>query len=152
MKQTRLDSAGQEPADLIATAIEAEKKAAWFYRTMADMTSDTTVRSTLERLSDDESSHARTLSVMYVEITGHQVEHTPASSVEGGPEPFDFPATSRRAALEFALRNELKAAELYQSQADSCGEPRRAAIYRRLAKTEREHAATLRIQLGLPAH
>lgn len=151
MDRSRADNVELEPSDLIAGAIEAEKKAAWFYRTMAEMAPNATVRSTLERLSDDESSHARTLSRIYLEITGHEVEHPPASPVEGGPDPFDFPATSRRAALEFALRNELKAAELYQTQADSCGEPRRAAIYRRLAATEREHASTLRIQLGLPA-
>ena len=36
----------RDPADLIATAIEAENKAAWFYRTMAEMTSDTVARAT----------------------------------------------------------------------------------------------------------
>ena len=138
----------RDPADLIAAAIEAEKKAAWFYRTMSEMTSDASVQATLERLSDDEVGHARTLTRLYVELTGHDVEGAPAAAVEGQPDPFDFPSTSRRAALEFALRNEIRAAELYQSQAAASDEPRRAEIYRQLAETERGHAAFLRRQLG----
>jgi rubrerythrin len=135
---------------LIAAAIEAERKAAWFYRTMAEMTSDASVQNTLVRLSDDEVGHARTLTELYVELTGHEVERPPVAAVEGLPDPFDFPSTSRRAALEFALKNEIRAAELYQSQAVASDEPRRAEIYRQLAETERGHAAFLRRQLGLP--
>ncbi|MGD8441656.1 MAG: ferritin family protein [Holophagae bacterium] len=148
MDQESTDTPRRDPADLIATAIEAEKKAAWFYGTMAEMTSDASVQTTFKRLSNDETCHARTLTELYVELTGHDVERAPAAAVEGQPDPFDFPSTSRRAALEFALKNEIRAAELYQSQAAASEEPRRAEIYRQLAETELGHAAFLRRQLG----
>ena len=138
----------RNPADLIAGAIEAEKKAAWFYRTMAEMTADGVARSTLESLADDETSHARTLAVLYAEITGHGVIESVSSAPEGEPKFFDFPSSSRRAALEFALKNEIKAADLYRSQAGASCDPQRESIFRQLAATELEHAAYLRTQLG----
>jgi rubrerythrin len=144
------------PADLIAGAIQAEEKAAWFYATMAQLTSDGVARDTLNELADDEQSHARTLTNLYVDITGHDVIEPPSTAPEGEPNFFDFPSVSRRAALEFALHNEIKAAALYQSQADACDEPSRAELFRKLAETERGHAAYLRLQLrrhtGMTAH
>jgi rubrerythrin len=137
-----------DPAELIATAIEAEKKAAWFYRMMAEMTSDEVAQNTLQGLSDEEASHAETLTNLYFEITGHGVLEPPAAPAEGEPNLFDFPSASRRAALEFALKNELKAIELYESQAVASDDPRRAGIFRQLAETEREHAAYMRLQLS----
>jgi rubrerythrin len=148
MEPTSADDDVRESARLIAVAIEAEKKAAWFYRTMAEMTSDASAKNTLDGLSNDETSHAETLTRLFVEMTGHGVASPPNASVEGWPDPFDFPSTSRRAALEFALKNEIRAAKLYESQADACAEPRRVEIFRRLAETERRHAAHLRHELG----
>lgn len=136
MEPTSVDDAARDPAGLIAVAIEAEKKAAWFYRTMAEMTSDPPAKMTLEDLSNDEISHAETLTKLIVEMTGHGVGAPTGAAVEGWPEPFDFPSVSRRAALEFALKNELKAAELYQSQADACDEVDRVEIFNRLAETK----------------
>jgi len=147
MEPTPIGGDAHDSAGLIAVAIEAEKKAAWFYRTLAAMTSDAPARKTLEDLSSDETSHAETLTKLFVEMTGHGVGAPPAAPVEGWPEPFDFPSVSRRAALEFALKNEIKAAALYQSQADACDEPRRVEIFHRLAETERRHAAYLQGQL-----
>jgi rubrerythrin len=145
-----------EPADLIAGAIQAEKKAAWFYATMAQLTSDGDACDTLRRLADDETLHARTLTNLYVEITGHEVIESPSAAPEGEPNFFDFPSVSRRAALEFALQNEVKAADLYHSQAGTCDDPRRAEIFSQLAETERKHAAYIRSQLrwltGLSEH
>lgn len=138
----------RKPADLIARAIEAERKAAWFYRKLADMTTDGVARSTLESLADDETSHARVLTDLYAEITGHGVIESVSSAPEGEPNFFDFPSSSRRAALEFALRNEIKAADLYQSQAGASRDPQRRSIFRQLAATELEHAAYLRTQVG----
>ena len=137
-----------EPSDLIAGAIEAEKKAAWFYRTLAGMTSDKVARRTLEDLADDETSHAAVLTDLYLEITGCLEIESESSAPEGEPNFFDFPSTSRRAALEFALRNEIRAARLYESQAGVSEDPRRQSIFRRLAATELEHAAYLRTQLA----
>jgi rubrerythrin len=148
MAETTPDNDLHLAADLIAAAIEAERKAAWFYQTMAEMTADRAVKETLYRLSDDESSHAETLTRLYIETTGHEVGETPRAAVEGEPDPFDFPSASRRAALEFALKNEIKAEELYRSQAEVCDDSRLAEIFRRLAETENEHAAYLRQQLG----
>lgn len=146
----------RDPADLIAGAIQAEEKAAWFYTTMANMTSDGVVRETLKGLADDEISHARTLTDLYVEITGHGVTESPSTAPEGEPNFFDFPSVSRRAALEFALQNEIKAANLYRSQAIACDDPRQTKIFRTLAETEIEHAAYIRLQLkrhtGLTEH
>jgi len=145
-----------DPADLIAGAIQAEEKAAWFYTTMANMTSDGEARKTLKGLADDEESHARTLTDLYVEITGHEVIEPPSSAPEGEPNFFDFPSVSRRAALEFALHNEVKAADLYQSQAGASDDQDRAEAFIRLAETERKHAAYIRAQLrwhaGLTEH
>jgi len=145
-----------DPADLIAGAIQAEKKAAWFYTTMAQLTSDGDARDTLRRLADDETLHARTLTNLYVEITGHEVIESPSAAPEGEPNFFDFPSVSRRAALEFALHNEVKAADLYHSQAGACDDPRRTEIFSQLAETERKHAAYIRSQLrwhaGLTEH
>ena len=144
------------PADLIAGAIQAEEKAAWFYTTMAQLTSDTNARDTLRRLADDEKLHARTLTSLYVEITGHDVVESPSTAPEGEPNFFDFPSVSRRAALEFALQNEVKAADLYESQAGASDDPSRAEIFNQLAETERKHAAYIRSQLrwheGLTEH
>jgi rubrerythrin len=144
------------PADLIAGAIQAEEKAAWFYTTMAQLTSDGHARDTLSRLADDEKQHARTLSNIYVEITGHAVIESPSAAPEGEPNFFDFPSVSRRAALEFALRNEVKAADLYESQAAVSDDPSRTEIFNRLAETEHKHAAYIRSQLrwltGLSEH
>jgi len=151
MEPTSSDDDARDPAALIAVAIEAEKKAAWFYRTMAAMTSDSPARKTLEDLSHEETSHAETLTALFVEMTGHGVDRCPDAPIEGWPAPFDFPSTSRRAALEFALKNEIKAAALYQSQADACDEPRRVEIFRRLAETERRHADRLQHQLDQAA-
>ena len=137
-----------DPTELIAVAIEAEKKAAWFYGMLAEMTSDEVARQTLQGLSDEETSHAETLNHLYFEITGHGVLETPSASAEGEPNLFDFPSASRRAALEFALANELKAIELYESQAAATDDPRRAGIFHQLAETEREHAAYMRLQLS----
>lgn len=136
-----------DPADLIAGAIQAEKKASWFYTTMAQLTSDEVARETLRRLAEDETSHARTLTNLYVEITGHEVTEPPAAAPEGEPNFFDFPSVSRRAALEFALHNEVKAADLYQSQAGASDDPSRAEVFSLLAETERKHAAYIRSQL-----
>jgi len=148
MEPTSVHDDVHDEARLIAAAIEAEKKAAWFYRTMAEMTSDASAKTTLEGLSNDETSHAETLTKLFVEMTGHGVVSPPDASVEGWPDPFDFPSTSRRAALEFALKSEIRAAALYESQADACDEPRRVEIFRRLAETERRHAARLQHELG----
>jgi rubrerythrin len=147
MENTTLNRSDRDTADLIAIAIEAERKAAWFYETMAKMASDAVVKMTLIDLSNDERSHAETLTRLYVEIAGHDLREHPEAAVEGGPDPFDFPSSSRRAALEFALKNEINAAELYQTQAETSDDPSRAEIFRRLAATEREHAAWVRIQL-----
>jgi rubrerythrin len=49
--------------------------------------------------------------------------------------------------LEFALRNETRAADLYQSQADINEDPHFAKIFRMLAETERDHAAYMQLQL-----
>lgn len=136
-----------EPADLIAGAIQAEEKAAWFYTTMAQLTSDGVARETLRRLGEDETSHARTLTNLYVEITGHEVIEPPLAAPEGELNFFDFPSVSRRAALEFALQNEVKAADLYQSQAGASDDPNQAEIFSLLAETERKHAAYIRSQL-----
>ena len=145
-----------DPADLIACAIQAEEKAAWFYTTMAQLTSDGNARDTLRRLADDEKLHARTLTILYVEITGHDVIESPSAAPEGEPNFFDFPSVSRRAALEFALQNEVKAADLYQSQACASDDPHRSEIFSQLAETERKHAAYIRSQLqwhtGLTEH
>ena len=141
-----------ESAALIAGAIQAEKKAAWFYRTLAGMTSDGVARTTLEGLADDETSHAAVLADLYFEITGRREIESASSAPEGEPSFFDFPSNSRRAALEFALRNEIKAADLYESQAVASDDPRRESIFRRLAATELEHAAYLRAQLAQPFH
>lgn len=148
MKEQIPENERREPADLIAVAIEAEKKAAWFYSMMAEMTSEGTTKSTLKKLSSDESSHADTLLHLYFEITGHGITEPPSAAAEGEPDLFDFPSASHRAALEFALHNEVKAAQLYQSQADACDDPRQAKIFRQLAETELEHAAYMRLQLS----
>lgn len=148
MKEQIPENERREPADLIAVAIEAEKKAAWFYSMMAEMTSEGTTRTTLEKLANDESSHADTLLHLYFEITGHGITEPPPAAAEGEPDLFDFPSASRRAALEFALQNEVKAAKLYQSQAEACGDPRQAKIFRQLAETELEHAAYMRLQIS----
>lgn len=148
MKDQIPENGKREPADLIAVAIEAEKKAAWFYSMMAEMTSEGATRKTLEQLSGDESSHADTLLHLYFEITGHGITEPPAAAAEGEPDLFDFPSASQRAAFEFALQNEIKAAELYQSQAEACDDPRQAKIFRQLAETEIEHAAYMRLQLS----
>ncbi len=144
------------PADLIAGAIQAEEKAAWFYTTMAQLTSEGVARETLQQLAEDETLHARTLTNLYVEVTGHDVIESPSAAPEGEPNFFDFPSVSRRAALEFALQNEVKAADLYQSQAGASDDPRRAEIFNQLADTERKHAAYIRSQLrwhsGLSEH
>jgi len=147
MNESSSTRKASDPADLIAGAIQAEKKAAWFYTTMAKMTSDGDARDTLSRLADDETSHARTLTDLYVEITGHEVIESPSAAPEGEPNFFDFPSVSRRAALEFALQNEVKAADLYQSQAGATDDQSRAEIFSRLAETERKHAAYIRAQL-----
>lgn len=141
-------SENRDPADLIAEAIQAEEKASWFYTMMAEMTSDSVAQKTLKELAEDERSHARTLTGLYFEITGHGVLEQSSTAPEGEPNLFDFPSVSRRAALEFALQNELKAARLYQSQADACADPRQAATFRQLAETELEHAAYMRLQLS----
>ncbi len=154
----RSSSAGKtgDHADLIAGAIQAEEKAAWFYTTMAQLTSEGSARDTLRSLADDERLHARTLTSLYVEITGHDVIKPPSAAPEGEPNFFDFPSVSRRAALEFALQNEVKAADLYESQAGASDDPHRTEIFNRLAETERKHAAYLRAQLrwhtGLSEH
>ncbi len=148
MKEQIPENERREPADIIAVAIEAEKKAAWFYTMMAKMTSEGTTKTTLEKLADDERSHADTLLHLYFEITGHGITEPSAAAAEGEPNLFDFPVASHRAALEFALQNEVKAANFYQSQAEACDDPRHAKIFRQLAETELEHAAYMRLQLS----
>jgi rubrerythrin len=153
MKEQTSETENLEPADVIAIAIQAEKKAAWFYSMMAEMTSEGATKDTLKRLADDEHSHAETLLHLYFEITGHGIIEPAAAAAEGEPDLFDFPSASRRAALEFALQNELKAAQFYQSQADACDDPKQTKIFRQLAETEVEHAAYMRLQLSrVPVH
>ena len=142
------ESGTRVPSDLIASAIETEKEAAWFYNMMAEMTSDQEARDTFLVLAKDEASHAVTLTNLYFEITSHSVLDRAPNRPEGDPNLFDFPSASRRDALEFALQNETKAAELYQSQADVTDNRRIANIFRILAETERDHAAYMRLQLS----
>lgn len=137
----------QTPAELIASAVQAEKEAALFYTMMADLTSDPDARKMLLDLADDERSHATTLTNLHFEMTNNGITETPSAQPEGDPNLFDFQSASRRQALEFALRNESEAAAFYQNQAETSGNPRVATIFRILADTEREHAAYLQLQL-----
>jgi len=136
------------PAELIASAVQTEKEAAWFYRMIADVTSDDEAKDALLTIADDEESHAKTLTTLYAELTGRGLPATSAKFAEGDPNLFDVPLTSRRGVLEFALRNETKAAELYQEQADAADNPRVATVFRLLADTERDHAAYFRLHLS----
>lgn len=135
------------PAELIASAVQTEKEAAWYYRMIADMTSDDEAKNTLLTIADDEDSHAKTLTTLYAELTGRGLPARSAKFAEGDPNLFDFPLTSRRSVLEFAIQNETNAADFYQEQADAADSPRVATIFRLLADTERDHAAYFRLQL-----
>ncbi len=136
------------PAELIASAVQAEREAAWFYKMMAEMTSDNEAKDTLLTLAKDEASHATTLANLYYEITGLGITKKTTTRAEGDPNLFDFPSASRRDALEFALQNETSAFDLYQKQAGVTDNPRVATIFRMLADTERDHAAYIRLLLS----
>jgi len=136
------------PAELVASAVQTEREAAWFYKMMAEMTSDEESKETLLTLSRDEASHAATLANLYFEISGLGITETTPTQAEGNPNLFDFPSSSRRDALEFALKNENTAAGFYQNQADTVDNPRIATIFRILADTERDHAAYLQLQIS----
>jgi rubrerythrin len=148
MSQELDDSQADQPADLIATAIQTEREAAWFYEMMAEMTTDAETRDTLKQLAKDEASHAETLKNLHFEITGHGVKRPAPARAEGNPNLFDFPSATPRDALEFALLNETRAADFYQAQADASDDPRIAKTFRLLAETERDHAAYMRLQLS----
>ena len=135
------------PAELVASAVQTEREAAWFYKMMSEMTSDEEAKETLLTLSQDEASHATTLANLYFEITGLGITETTPTQAEGNPNLFDFPSASRRDALEFALKNENAAAGFYQNQADTVDNPRVATIFRILADTERDHAAYIELQI-----
>mgnify|MGYP001816240140 FL=1 len=100
------------PAELVAAAVQTEREAAWFYRMMAEMSSDDEAKKTLLTLSEDEESHATALVNLYFELTGHGITQPGSSQAEGDPNLFDFSTTSRRDALEVALQNEPKAVEI----------------------------------------
>ena len=136
------------PAELIASAVQTEREAAWFYTMMAEMTSDNEAKDTLLTLAKDEESHATTLANLYYEITGLGITKKTTNRAEGDPNLFDFPSASRRDVLEFALQNEISAVDLYQKQASVTDNPRVATIFRILADTERDHAAYIRLQLS----
>ena len=135
------------PAELVAAAVQTEREAAWFYKMMAEMSSDDQAKATLLTLSEDEESHATTLVNLHFELTGHGITQPKQSRAEGDPNLFDFSTTSRRDALEFALHNETRAVEIYNEQAALASNPRVATIFRILADTERDHAAYIRLQL-----
>lgn len=135
------------PADLVASAVQTEREAAWFYKMMAEMTSDEEAKETLLTLAEDEASHATTLANLYYEITGRGITEKTPNRAEGDPNLFDLSSASRRDALEFALKNEVTAADFYQEQADDADNPRVATIFRILADTERDHAAYLQLQI-----
>lgn len=135
------------PAELVASAVQTEREAAWFYKMMADLSSDDDAKDTLLTLAKDEASHATTLANLYFELTGHGITKPESSRPEGDPNLFDFSTTSRRDALEFALQNETEAVKIYNEQADLSASPRVATIFRILADTERDHAAYIRLQL-----
>ena len=136
------------PAELVASAVQTEREAAWFYQMMAEMTSDDEAKETLLTLAQDETSHAATLANLYFEITGRGITKKIPNRAEGDPNLFDFPSASRRDAFEFALKNEDAAAGFYQKQADVAENPRVATMYRILADTERDHAAYIRLQIS----
>jgi len=136
------------PAELVASAVQTEREAAWFYQMMAEMTSDDEAKETLLTLAQDEKSHAATLANLYFEITGRGITERTPNRAEGDPNLFDFPSASRRDALEFALKNENAAAGFYQKQADVEVNQRVATIFRILADTERDHAAYIRLQIS----
>ena len=135
------------PAELVASAVQTEREAAWFYTMMAEMTSDDEAKKTLLTLAQDEESHATTLANLYYEITGLGITKKMTNRPEGDPNLFDLSSASRRDALEFALKNENTAAGFYQEQADAADNPRVATIFRILADTERDHAAYLQLQI-----
>lgn len=136
------------PAELVASAVQTEREAAWFYKMMAEMTSDVEAKDTLLTLAQDETSHATTLADLYFEITGLGITEKTPTRAEGDPNLFDFPSASRRDAFEFALKNENTAAGFYQEQADTADNPRVATIFRILADTERDHAAYIQLQIS----
>jgi len=136
------------PAELVASAVQTEREAAWFYKMMAEMTSDEEAKETLLTLSQDEASHATTLANLYFEITGRGITEKTPNRAEGDPNLFDFPSGSRRDAFEFALNNENTAAGFYQKQAETADNPRVATIFRILADTERDHAAYIKLQIS----
>lgn len=135
------------PGELVASAVQTEREAAWFYKMMAEMTSDDEAKETLLTLAQDEESHATTLANLYYEITGRGITDRTSNKPEGDPNLFDLSSASRRDALEFALKNENAAAGFYQEQADAADNPRVATIFRILADTERDHAAYLQLQI-----
>jgi len=136
------------PAELIASAVQTEREAAWFYKMMAEMTSDEEAKDMLLKLSKDEESHATTLTDLYYELTSRRITQPTTTHAEGDPNLFDTSTTSRRNALEFALQNEKNAVDLYQAQAGAANSPRVATIFRLLADTERDHAAYIQLQLS----
>ncbi|HSL17720.1 MAG TPA: ferritin family protein [Methylomirabilota bacterium] len=137
-----------EPAQVIAEAIQAEKEAEWFYTMAAEMISEDDVRSTLLDLARDEGSHARTLTNLHFEMTGHGVLDPPDARPEGDPNLFDFSTASRRDVLEFALKREHNAIALYQGQVDAAPAAKTAGVFQYLADAEREHAAYIGLLLG----
>jgi len=138
-----------EPPEIVAEAIQAEKEAAWFYTMAAELSSDDEVRETLQALADDEASHARALTNLHFEMTGHGVLDPPSSvPAEGNPDLLDLFTANRRDVLEFAIQRETNAIALYQGRADTVGNQKAAGVFRHLADAEREHAAYLRLLLA----
>ena len=135
------------PAELFADAIQTEREASFFYKMMAEMTSDPEAHDALMTISADEASHAETLYGLYFELTGHGITESAPPRAEGEPDIFDFKATSRRDAFEFALRTEKSAADLYRSQAEESDDPKVATVFRLLAETEQDHASYMQLQL-----
>lgn len=137
-----------QPADIVADAVRTERKTAWFYRMLAEMTSDEKTTETLLGIAEDEERHASTLTDLYADMTGLGITDDGLVKAEGDPNIFDFTEATPRDAMEFALKNEHKAITMYQSQADAADDPQSVAVFRMLAENEREHAAYLELQIS----
>ena len=137
----------QDPklSQAIRNAIDSERKAARFYRQLADKSQDPATRRFFERMVEVENRHAFEIEQHGRSLVGDLPWRGDAKLdfIETAPGWTDAEGIDVEAALRIALEAEVQASLYYDAFADALEEPGRS-FFRGLSAAEEHHAEMIR--------
>ena len=130
----------------VRNAIAAEIGAAGFYTLLAESSQDREARTFFEKMASQEMDHARNIEQLGQQLGAGELPDRADASVKAVETAMGWEGRTDltyRDALEVALAAENNAELIYETWADQLPDPP-SALFTTLARTEEQHAATLR--------